>query len=223
METETDKAEIDLKSLSTEQRQRLMEEARQLEREAQAKRAQHEKAYRKLVDDRVQLTLETLFGFSKKMSELKQAIYGDFEDVFAQKKNLWKRADKNHSHTFTTQDGKYRITLGYNMNDSYADTVDVGIAGVREYIQNLAQDMKGKELAAMVLQLLAKDKTGNLKASRVMQLWQIAQKSGDVDFIESVKTIQDAYQSLRSKRYIRAWRKVEQHEWVAIPLNFTDV
>ena len=44
------------------------------------------------------------------------------------------------SHTFTTSDGNMRLTIGQYTTDGYRDTVEDGIAIVKEYITSLAKD-----------------------------------------------------------------------------------
>ena len=67
-----------------------------------------------------------------------------------------------------------------------------------------------------------KDQKGNLKASRVLQLRQMADKINDERFTEGVEIIMDAYAPIPSKQFIRAFKKGDQGEWVAIPLSITD-
>ena len=128
-----------------------------------------------------------------------------------------------HSHTFTTSKGNMRITLGSNTIDGYRDTVEDGVAMVKEYISSLAQNDETKALVDMVLKLLARDKTGQLKASRVLQLRQMAEKTGNERFIEGVRIIEESYQPTETKQYIRAEVKDEKTgAWKTIPLSVTD-
>lgn len=41
--------------------------------------------------------------------------------------------------------------------------------------------------------LLSKDRKGNLKAQKVLELEKLAVKSGDEDFLDGIKIIKDAY------------------------------
>ena len=65
------------------------------------------------------------------------------------------------------------------VTDGYRDTVEDGIAIVKEYIESLAKDEKTKALVSMVLRLLARDAKGTLKASRIVQLRKVAMETGD--------------------------------------------
>ena len=129
-----------------------------------------------------------------------------------------------YSHTFTNSDSTLRLTLGVNTVDGYRDTVEDGIAMVRGYIESLATDDKSKALVSAVLRLLSRDGQGNLKASRVLQLRKMAEESGDDQFLEGVKIIEESYQPSITRRYIRARRRnPKTGAWVNIPLGITDV
>ena len=130
--------------------------------------------------------------------------------------------DGQRSHTFTSSDGQSRIELGFYQLDNYKDTVNDGIALVKDYITSLAETDETKALVDMVLKLLSKDQKGNLKASRVLQLRQIAEKVNNDRFTEGVEIIMNSYAPIASKQFIRAFIKGEDGEWVSIPLSITD-
>ena len=55
------------------------------------------------------------------------------------------------------------------VTDGYRDTVEDGIAIVKEYIEGLAKDEKTKALVSMVLRLLARDAKGTLDVYKRQQ------------------------------------------------------
>jgi hypothetical protein len=140
------------------------------------------------------------------------------------KKDVMKMTkDNQRSHTFTSSDGLNRIELGFYQLDNYRDTVNDGIAMIKEYISGLAKDNDTQALVDMVLKLLSKDQKGNLKASRVLQLRQVADRIGDPNFSEGVEIIMDSYAPIASKQFIRAFTRDDKNgEWVSIPLSITD-
>ena len=83
------------------------------------------------------------------------------------------------------------------VTDGYRDTVEDGIAIVKEYIAGLANDDKTQALVNMVFRLLARDAKGTLKASRIVQLRKVAQDTGDERFLEGVRIIEESYGKLR--------------------------
>ena len=116
-----------------------------------------------------------------------------------------------------------RIVLGNYVTDGYLDTADEGIAMVQNYIKSLAKDEESQILVDMVTRLLSKDTKGTLKASRIIQLRRMAEKSGAAEFIEGVKIIEEAYQPQTSRTYLKAYCKDEKTgAWVQLPLGMTE-
>lgn len=197
---------------------------------AKAKRATEEKAkadremYRKMVDEEIESSIPVLMGISEQIKESKQQVMDNFKTILEMKSDLFKtkiKADQR-SHTFTNSEGNKRITLGVYVTDGYRDTVEEGIAIVKEYIQSLAKDEKTKSLVSMVLRLLSRDAKGTLKASRIVQLRKVAQETGDERFLEGVQVIEESYQPAVSKQFVRAEVKGDNGEWKPIPLGMTE-
>ena len=205
-----------------------LEEYAAFKAEREKKRKEQERkelraSYAKAVDEEVAHAVNMLTGLSSTMKSFKERIYADFDTVLEMKSEITGVAkDNQRSHTFTTTDGTMRLILGVNTIDGYRDTVEDGIAMVKEYIESLATDEKSRSLVSAVLRLLSRDQSGNIKASRVIQLRKMAEESGDERFIEGVRIIEESYQPTETKRYIRAERKDENGAWVSIPLSLTD-
>ena len=197
---------------------------------AKAKKAAEEKAradreqYRQLVDDEIERSIPVLEEISGRIKESKQRVMDNFKTILEMKGDLFKTKLKEdqRSHTFTNSKGNKRITLGVYVTDGYRDTVEDGIAIVKEYIESLAKDDKTRSLVSMVLRLLARDAKGTLKASRIVQLRKVAMETGDDRFMEGVRIIEESYQPEVSKQFIRAEIKNENGMWKSIPLGMTE-
>ena len=197
---------------------------------AKAKKAAEEKAradreqYRQLVDDEIERSIPVLEEISGRIKESKQRVMDNFKTILEIKGDLFKTKLKEdqRSHTFTNSKGNKRITLGVYVTDGYRDTVEDGIAIVKEYIESLAKDDKTRSLVSMVLRLLARDAKGTLKASRIVQLRKVAMETGDDRFMEGVRIIEESYQPEVSKQFIRAEIKNENGMWKPIPLGMTE-
>lgn len=197
---------------------------KQAKEKAAKKRKEDREAYAQLVDSEIESAIPELRSLSEQMLAVKSKVYENFAEVINIKANVLKLTkDTQRTHTFTHSNGKMRLTLGYNYIDDYRDTVNDGIAIVKQYIESLATDTKSKELVATILQLLSRDGTGNLKASRVLQLRKLADKSDNDQFKEGVQIIEEAYQPSLTKQFIRAEWKDEHNKWHIIPLSVTDV
>ncbi len=197
--------------------------ARERKRREEARKAAREE-YGRMVDEEVGQALEELMRLSEEIKTVKEAIYGNFAAVLEMKAEVMGVApDSQRSHTFTTGDSKYRLTLGVNTIDGYRDTVEDGIAMVKEYIESLAKDDDTRAMVGAIMRLLSKDQSGSIKASRVLQLRKMAEETGSERFMEGVRIIEESYQPTVTKRYIRAERKSERGAWVSVPLSMTDV
>lgn len=197
--------------------------AEQAKKNAKEQAKRDREAYRDLVDETIDKTVPALMCLSQSIKETKQSILDDFRHVIEMKADVLKlKKDGQRSDTFTNSQGDKRITIGVYTTDGYRDTVEDGIAIVKEYIEGLASDEKTKALVKMVLRLLARDAKGTLKASRVVQLRKIAEETGSDRFMEGVQIIEEAYQPAISKQFIRAEVKNENGAWVCVPLGMTE-
>ncbi len=212
----------------------LMTEEEKAEFEAfqreKARKAAEEKAkadremYRQMVDEEIENSIPVLLGISEEIKESKQKVLDNFKAILAMKSDLFKTKMRNdqRSHTFTNSAGDKRITLGVYVTDGYRDTVEDGIAIVKEYIASLANDEKTQALVNMVFRLLSRDAKGTLKASRIVQLRKVAEDTGDARFMEGVRIIEESYQPEVSKQFIRAEMKDRNGMWRPIPLGMTE-
>ena len=122
--------------------------------QAKARKAAEEKAkadremYRQMVDEEIENSIPVLLGISEEIKESKQKVLDNFKAILAMKSDLFKTKMRNdqRSHTFTNSAGDKRITLGVYVTDGYRDTVEDGIAIVKEYIASLANDEKTQAL-----------------------------------------------------------------------------
>ena len=215
-------SEINLSQLSAEQRREMLAQLKAQEEAEKRQREADISTYKALVSQTVEDNFPVLQAVSSELAAQKRSIRNAFATVVDLKSSLYGIKDGQRSHQFINSEGTRRITIGFNVIDNYDDTVDAGIAKVKEYISSLARDEQSKILVETVLKLLSKDSKGTLKASRVLQLQQMAEKSGNADFIEGVRIIRDAYRPIESKSYVRAEYKSDSGAWVSVPLGMTE-
>mgnify|MGYP003298379922 FL=1 len=193
-------------------------------KEAADRRKAERERYAELVDAQVAKAVNDLTLLSTHIADVKKEVFFDFEAVISMKAETMGLArGGQRTHTFTTSDGSMRLTLGVHTVDGYRDTVEDGIDMVMEYIQSLATDDNSRVLVSAITRLLARDKHGTIKASRVLQLRKMAEESGDEKFMEGVKIIEESYQPTTTKRFLRAEvRHGVTNKWVSIPLSVTE-
>ena len=195
------------------------------EKEAREKRERSTMHYRELVDMLTREAVTQLSEVSAEMAAVKHAIYENFEEALKLKfELLGTSASEQYTHTFTSADGLCRLTLGNRTIDNYDDTAEDGIAMVKQYLNSLAKDPDSAALVQAVLKLLSKDAKGVIKASRVLQLAQMAAESKNQMFIDGVDLIQKAYRPILTKRFLKAETRDEKEStWTIIPLNMTEL
>ncbi len=202
----------------------------QAKRQAEERVQQLRDNYAKMSESFIAKTMRSLTPLSDQIRKKKAEVLEEASALQSLKAELLEIDGKNmpKSHTFTNGKGTQRVTIGVYETDAYDDTVEEGIAIVKEYIEGLASDEKSQQLVKMVLSLLQRTQNGALKASRVVRLHKLADESGDQRFIEGVKIIENAYRPAVSRTYIRCEkREIDENggvvrDWEAIPLGMTE-
>lgn len=214
---------MDLSNMTAAERAQLKAQLEAEERAEIQKRQENIDAYKQSVDE----FCKDVFGRMQKVSELmraeKERTFSAANILIEMKEQLYKTKQDRHSNQFTTSDGKYTVALGYRTNDGWDDTVDVGIAKVKEYLRSLAATEDGAKAVDIILKLLAKDKKGNLKASAMIQLEQEAAKIGDATFIEGVQIIRDAYRPVDTCQFISVSYKDDNGVKHTLPLSLSSM
>lgn len=206
-----------------------MEQRKELERQIKAEQAEQEKIrkekleeYKNLVDECVIKSIRKARYISEMIAIGKKEIQDTFKTLLELKEELYGVKDNQQSHTFSTRSGDYTITIGHRVIDSFDDTVHAGIAKAKNYINRILKD-ENKELQQVLDLLLKKDKNGNLKASRVIELERIALDIDDQELKEGVKIIKEAWKPQRTKTFIEAYYKDSNGNKISIPLSVTNV
>lgn len=213
---------INLLNLTEEQKEELKKQLAEEEAQKEKKRKEKIQDYKNLVDDCVMKAIKKVQYISEMIATGKKEIQDTFKAILDLKAEVYGIKDNQQSHTFTTTDGKYTIILGHRVIDNFDDTVHSGIAKVNNYISRVVKD-ENKQLQDIINLLLKRDKNGNLKASRVMELEKIASEIQDEQLTEGVKIIKEAWQPMKSKTFIEAYYKDEHGNKKIIPLSVTAV
>lgn len=214
---------MDITKLTAEQRAELKAQLEAEERAEKQKRQDDIDAYKQSVDEFVRTTFERMKKVSELMREEKNTVFTAADTIIALKDELYDTKTDRHSNSFTSSDGMISITLGRRTNDGWDDTVNVGVQKVHDFFKSMARDEEMAALTEMVMSLLARDKKGNLKASRVLQLREVARKSGYSDLMEAVDIIQQAYKPIESVEFISVQYKDENGVKQTLPLSLASM
>lgn len=213
---------MNLENMTAEEKEILKKQLLEEDKQKKVERKAKIEAYKNLVDETVINSIDKIKNISAQIMMSKKEVFDDFKSIMELKAELYGVKDNQQSHTFTTSDGKISITLGNRMLDSFDDTVHTGIEKVKNYIYRVVQD-ENSQLLEIVNLLLKKDKNGNLKASRVMELERIAGNIDDAELSEGVQIIKEAWKPQKSKTFIEAYYKDENGNKINIPLSMTTV
>jgi len=188
-------------------------------RTARKKTEADRKAYKKLVAETVPKVVTDLVMVSRDLVVAKKNVFAYFEDVLKLKAEAFGVTGDQQTHTFSTD--TCGITIGYRVSDGWGDTVTAGIAKVENFIASRAKDKESSKLVNSIFRLLKKDAKGNLQASRVLELKQMADEFDDANFSDGVNTILDAFSPVRTCWFIEAYYVDENQEKVSIPLSIS--
>ena len=215
---------MDEQNISAQELEEFRRYKEQKAREEQRKALQSD--YVDLVDNEIGAAYVQLSLLSTEMAQIKRAVFDNFRSVIEMKTEQLGlgKEEGQRTHTFTNSDSSLRLTLGNYTVDAYRDTVDEGIRMVTDYIESLAKDDASSALVSAVLRLLSRNKSGQIKASRVLQLRRLAEESGSEQFLDGVKLIEESYMPQVSKSFVRIEAKdAETGEWQNIPLSLSGV
>lgn len=214
----------DEQSISAQELEEFRIYKEQKAREERRKELQSD--YVDLVDNEIGAAYVQLSLLSTEMAQIKRAVFDNFRSVIEMKTEQLGlgKEEGQKTHTFTNSDSTLRLTLGNYTVDAYRDTVDEGIRMVTDYIESLAKDDATGALVSAVLRLLSRNKSGQIKASRVLQLRRLAEESGSEQFLDGVKLIEESYHPQVSKSFVRIEAKdADTGEWQNIPLSLSGV
>lgn len=213
---------IDITKLSPEDKKLLMQQLEEEQKAAQKEITEKRNRYKENVERDVTELFPLLKSASETLAKVKHAVYTRLQQLVVEKALVFDREEDQSSHSFTNKDGTITIIIGYNIIDGWDDTANVGMGKVKDYLTSLGRNKEARTLVEGITKLLNKDSKGNLKASRVLQLKQIADKTENKEFIDAIQIIQDAYRPVRSKEYVRCIYKNESGESIILPLSITD-
>ena len=211
--------EFNLENLTPTQMAQLEQQLEAKKKADKARKQADREAYTELVDETVRSMVKRLQNLSSEMAAVKAEVFAAFDSIIKTKEELFKVKLDRRSDTFTTRDGQMSIQLGYRTLDAYDDTVDAGIAMVKEYLATQAKDDNSAALVDTVMSLLSKNRKGELKASRVLELERLAAKSGSPEFMEGINIIKAAYKPAKSGQFISVTIKNDEGKDENLPLS----
>jgi hypothetical protein len=214
---------MEIKDLTREEKAALLEELEAEQKAEAARVAAERETYKNLVDSTVREQVRGLKEVSRLILEAKSEVFESFETVIRLKSELYNVRDSQQTHTFTSADGTMTLTIGHRVNEGWDDTVNAGITKVQDFLQTLARDDNSAALVETVMRLLARDKKGNLKASKVLELDKLAAKVGDPEFLDGIRIIKEAYRPVPTCQFVDVSIKDGRGMWRNLPLSMSAI
>jgi hypothetical protein len=214
---------MDLSNLTQQEKDRLLFELNEERNRQETQRAADMEAYKALKDETIDAVFANLEAVSKNLLAARDKVFDDFEKVTGLKNDLLKVKKERRSDTFTSSDGSKRIILGCRTNEGWADEVQDGIQRVMDFLKTLARDSNSAMLVETIMGLLARNKKGNLKASRVLELEKLAVKSKDPDFLDGIRIIKESYRPEETCLFVSAGKKDKKGKWQWVPLSISAI
>ena len=211
---------ISIEQLTTEQKQLLFKEL-QKEEKAKADKIKEERTnYKKLVDEIIPLSFMKLVQLSEQIAKVKAEVFGDLQALVALKSDVFGRDIEQQTHTFTSTCGK-TISIGWRLNDGWDDTVGAGLQKMNDLLASKVQNDESRFFYNLLMKKLKMDAKGQLRASTVMSLKKEIDAYGDVELIDAINIIIDAYLPKRSKEFLTCKYRVEKGDYQDLALDIT--
>lgn len=214
---------MDISKLSPAERVALREQLVAEQRAEKESVAKQRDDYKSLVNDTVIEQVKDLEALSRDMLQAKRNVFDSFATVIGLKNELFKVKTDRRSDTFTSADGRKSVTIGSRTTEAWDDTVNVGVEKVKKFIKTLAKDDNSAELVDTIMGLLAKDRKGNLKTSKVLELEKLANRSKDDEFLDGIRIIREAYRPQLSCQFVEVKLRDGDGKECSLPLSMSSV
>lgn len=187
-----------------------------------AEKKSNREAYKEMVKEVVPNVFADIKHASSIIAIAKTEIFKNLADLLELKKDAYATKDNQQSHTFSDEHG-HSITIGFRVTDGWDDTVGAGIEKVNAFIESLAKDVESAKLVKTINSLLKKDAKNNLKANRVVELYNMAADFNNPLFTDGVEIIRNAYKPVRSVCFIEASHTDKNGFKNGVPLSMSSV
>ena len=214
---------MNLNNLTKEEKAALRAQLEAEDRAEKAREIQARADYKQIVNDFVNDTVKGLQNVSSILMKSKGDIFASASTIIDMKNELFNAKLDRKSDTFTNADGTATIKIGNRTNEGWDDTVNVGVDKVKAFMATLAKDEETADLVETIMSLLAKDRKGNLKASKVLELEKLANKNGNEQFLDGIRIIKDAYRPVLSCQFIEVTLRDENGKEYSLPLSMSAI
>lgn len=187
----------------TPEEEALLEKLEAKKKAISARRKTEIDNYNQLKDETVEKVFARLQRLSIEMENAKQEMLKEFAALQQMKCELYDVPEKQVSHNWTTSDGLKTIITGFNCIDRWDDTAKIGIEKINMWLESQVSN-ENKNFVSIIRDLLKPNREGELKANRILDLQNQAEKIGDAELLNAVTIIREAHRPDRTSSYIKA-------------------
>ncbi len=187
------------------------------EERAERERIKQDKdAYKSIQDEFVEKFFPKLVDVSDKLTIAKTELFEAARTIIDLKKSVYNITDEElenqQSHSLSNADYSKTIIIGHNITDGWdPDLSAAGLSKVNSWFTKQANN-DNQQFLNMARNLLKPNRDGIMKAPRVLELRNEADKIGDPELIEGVTMISEAYIAKKSTTFVKAKIKTADGE-----------
>lgn len=213
---------MDLENLTSAELESLEAQLAEKKKAAKEKERQNKEAFRQLQHEYVQENFIKLVKVETDLSVIKSELFKNVESIIAMKKEIYGNDDKQQSHSISNIDFTRTIIVGHNIVDGWdVDTAQAGVERVNQWLTKKLNDTNA-DLVNIIRDLLKPNAEGILKANRVLELRNQAEKLGDQELISAVAVIQEAYRPKKTSTFIKAKFRNEHGQDIWLNLSMSN-
>ncbi|MDR3168338.1 MAG: DUF3164 family protein [Candidatus Peribacteria bacterium] len=216
---------MDLNKLTEVEKDQLLKQLAEEKKLKKQQKEENKEALKELQNEFVNKFFGKLLGVERDLREMKSTIFENAGSILELKQEILGMSDeamkKQQSHSISNSDYSKTIIIGHNTVDGWdMEQATSGIEKVNNWLEKQLKS-NSKDLIAMIRDLLKPNKEGLLKANRVMELSNRANKIGDSELIEAVSEIQQAYHPRKTTTFVKAkYRdKNDQDVWLCLSMS----
>jgi hypothetical protein len=188
---------------------------RQQEKAKKGYEAQRDKAIMKVIA----LALEA----EKALQALGRGFHETMEDQY-QKRNEYAGANARSFGGFTITHGSepFRIRRKYQSKPQWDERAEMGEQLLKEFLAD-AVKKRDQNLYEILISFLEKNQDGHYEYSRIMNLYQHADKFTDERWVKALRLFKESFNNTFTRFYFEAERQDATGKWVKIETNFSNI
>lgn len=215
---------IDLKNLSDDDRQKLMEQLAKEEKAKRVERNKRRKIYEKNREKRIQKSIKGLLRVEKIISEFKDEISEMMAQQHLELDEFGLIPTKSKGgFSILSNDGNFKITRTRDTDPKWDETALKGAQIIKEFLIERGEFSGDQETQQLLMSLLQKNDQGDLEFSKVMILLQHEDTYQDTNWKEGLKLLKEGYHVEFKKFGYQFFKKDSEGKFKPVIINFSNL